>query len=142
MPDARIDIRFEDNPLVTGAPDIIFYAGMPLVTADGYALGTICVIDHSPKQLSLNQIEALQNLSNQVVKLLELRKTIQLLNASQKKLEEYAAQMKAFAHLASHDLKEPARMVNNFMKQLENNYANQLDDKSKKIINRRELKSD
>ena len=135
MPDARIDIRFEDNPLVTGAPDIIFYAGMPLVTADGYALGTICVIDHSPKQLSLNQIEALQNLSNQVVKLLELRKTIQLLNASQKKLEEYAAQMKAFAHLASHDLKEPARMVNNFMTQLENNYANQLDDKAKKFIN-------
>ena len=46
---------------------------------------------------------------------MELRKTIQLLNASQKKLEEFAAQMKAFAHLASHDLKEPARMVNNFI---------------------------
>lgn len=134
VPDARIDKRFQDNPLVTGAPDIVFYAGMPLVTAEGYPIGTICVIDHKPKQLSVSQIEALQNLSNQVVKLLELRKSIQLLNVSQKQLEEYAAQMKAFAHLASHDLKEPARMVNSFMKQLEDNYASQLDEKAKKYI--------
>jgi len=135
VPDARIDKRFEHNPLVTGAPDVVFYAGMPLVTSEGFPLGTICVIDHEPKQLSANQIEALQNLSNQVIKLLELRKSVQLLHESQTKLEEYAAQMKAFAHLASHDLKEPARMVKSYMKLLEDNYAGQLDEKARRYIN-------
>jgi len=134
VPDARLDKRFKDNPLVTGAPDIVFYAGMPLVTAEGFPLGTICVIDHAPKQLSANQVNALQNLSNQVVKLLELRKAIQLLHIAQVKLEEYAAQMKAFAHLASHDLKEPARMVKSYMTQLQDKYAGQLDEKAKRYI--------
>ncbi len=134
VPDARLDKRFENNPSVTGNPDIIFYAGMPLVTAEGFPLGMLCVIDHQPRELSASQIEAIQNLSKQIVKLLELRKSIQLLNASQNKLEEYAAQMKAFAHIASHDLKEPARMVNSFMNQLEVNYASQLDERAKKYI--------
>ena len=134
IPDARIDKRFENNPLVTQTPGIVFYAGMPLVTAEGYPLGMLCVIDHKPNQLSVNQVEALQSLSNQVVKLLQLRRSNQLLKASQNKLEEYAAQMKSFAHLASHDLKEPARMVNSFMKQLEANYGNQLDSRAKNYI--------
>ncbi len=134
VPDARLDERYEDNPSVTGAPKIIFYAGMPLVTAEGFPLGTLCVIDHEPKQLSTHQVEALQNLGNQVVKLLELRKSLQLLNTTHKKMEAYAAQMKAFAQLASHDLKEPARMVNIFMRQLENNYASQLDERARKYI--------
>jgi signal transduction histidine kinase len=134
VPDARMDKRFEDNPLVIGNPGIIFYAGMPLVTSDGFALGMLCVIDHQPRHLSERQIEAMQSLSSQVVKLLELRKSVQLLKASQKKLEDYADQMKAFVHLASHDLKEPARMVNKFMIKLENDYASQLDEKAKRYI--------
>ena len=134
VPDARKDKRFEDNPAVIGDPNIIFYAGMPLVTSDGFALGMLCVIDHQPKELTVDQIEAIQSLSNQVVKLLELRKSVNLLKASQKKIEDYADQMKAFAHLASHDLKEPARMVNNFMTKLEDKYASQLDEKAKKYI--------
>lgn len=105
VPDARKDKRFEDNPAVIGDPNIIFYAGMPLVTSDGYALGMLCVIDHQPKELTVAQIEAIQSLSNQVVKLLELRKSVNLLKASKKKLQDYADQMNAFAHLASHDLK-------------------------------------
>ena len=134
VPDARLDKRFEDNPAVKGNPGFVFYAGMPLVTSDGFPLGMLCVIDYQPKQLSENQFEALQSLSVQVVRLLELRKSVQLLEASQKKLEDYAEQMKAFAHLASHDLKEPARMVNSFMIKLENNYAGQLDEKAKRYI--------
>ena len=95
----------------------------------------LCIIDHQPKQLSDSQIKALQNLSNQVVKLLELKKFNQLLKASQNKLEANATQMIAFAHLALHDLKVPARMVNSFMKQLENSYFSQLDERAKKYLN-------
>lgn len=134
VPDARKDERFEGHPAITEDPAIVFYAGMPLVTGDGYPLGMLCVIDHQPRQLSEGQIEAMQSLSNQVVKLLDLRKSVNLLKASQKKLEDYADQMKAFAHLVSHDLKEPARTVNNFMTKLEDNYASQLDEKAKRYI--------
>jgi len=72
--DARRDERFHDNPLVTGEPYVIFYAGVPLISKNGYPLGTLCVIDDSPKELTEQQIGMLKILSNQVMKLIELRK--------------------------------------------------------------------
>lgn len=73
--DSREDKRFFDNPLVTEDPNVVFYAGMPLVTTKGFALGTLCVIDNEPKVLNESQIKALEALSNQLMKLLELRKS-------------------------------------------------------------------
>tara|TARA_B100001971_G_C18268046_1_gene596603 strand:- start:36477 stop:39428 length:2952 start_codon:yes stop_codon:yes gene_type:complete len=71
--DATKDERFFDNPLCTGSPNVVFYAGIPLKTSDGFSIGTLCVIDHSPKKLSKDQIENLNILAEQVVALIELR---------------------------------------------------------------------
>lgn len=76
VPDAQLDARFTDNPLVTGAPYIRFYAGAPLLTADHHALGTLCVIDEVPRTLTPKQTALLQVLSRQVVQLLELRRAL------------------------------------------------------------------
>ncbi|MEO7600194.1 MAG: ATP-binding protein [Opitutus sp.] len=73
VPDTQLDERFRGNPLVVHSPHIRYYAGVPLITPDGFALGTLCVIDHSPRKLSPGQIQALAALSRKAVAELELR---------------------------------------------------------------------
>jgi PAS domain S-box-containing protein len=76
VPDALKDTRFADNPLVLGLPNIRFYAGAPIVNPDGLPLGSLCVIDRTPRDLSAAQLQALMALSRQASALLEMRKAV------------------------------------------------------------------
>lgn len=76
VPDARQDVRLRDNPQVTGDPHIRFYAGAPLVTPEGHALGTLCVVDRVVRTLTPDQLEALDALRRQAEAQLELRRNL------------------------------------------------------------------
>lgn len=79
VPDALEDDRFRNNPLVVSEPHIRFYAGAPLINEDGYALGTLCVVDRSPRKLEPEQKEALKALSRLALAQLEFRRNLILL---------------------------------------------------------------
>lgn len=87
-PDLRQDARFSSIPAVTGEPYFKFYCGMPLVTDEGYALGTLCVMDFEPRQLSFEQTESLRRLSRQVMTQLELRRKLIELDRANKDLDQ------------------------------------------------------
>ncbi|MES2823203.1 MAG: GAF domain-containing sensor histidine kinase [Pseudomonadota bacterium] len=88
--DATKDNRFSDNDLVLGPPHIRFYAGAPLVTDEGLALGTLCVIDYKPRQLNSGQLDSLKALARQVMQLLRLKKTHDV-------MQQYSVRMQALA---------------------------------------------
>jgi signal transduction histidine kinase len=107
VPDMRVDDRFSRNPLVTGEPNAIFYAGAPLVTPEGYVLGSICVLDVKINNLNDEQLSALKGLAQQVMARLELQKKIKELNLAQEQLKNANKSLKSFAHIVSHDMKTP-----------------------------------
>lgn len=120
--DATKDERFVDNPLVTGKPDIRFYAGTPLTTFSGQNIGTLCVIDNKPGEITPDQLDALRILGKQVVKQFELKKALRLQNQHLFKLNEQRVELedlvkfkdKVFA-LIGHDLKGPIGSVSQLM---------------------------
>ena len=131
--DARKDKRFEDNPLVSEYK-AIFYAGAPLVDSDGFKLGTLCVYDHKPRQLSEKQIEALTALSKQVVSLFEQRYQNLKLLKFQETLSRRNENLKKFAHIVSHDLKSPLANIISLTELLEDENKGALNEESLQYI--------
>jgi class 3 adenylate cyclase len=86
--DLRQDARFSEFPFVKGEPYFKFYCGMPLITVEGYALGTLCVIDFNPRQLAFEQTESLRRLSRQVMTQLELRRKLVEVDQAIKELNQ------------------------------------------------------
>ncbi|MFT5532752.1 MAG: diguanylate cyclase (GGDEF)-like protein/PAS domain S-box-containing protein [Candidatus Paceibacteria bacterium] len=80
VPDAARDARFQDNPLVTDGPQLRYYAGEPLVTDDGFRIGTLCVMDQIPRSLSVSQRAAMAALGRSVMRQIESRRTSRLLD--------------------------------------------------------------
>lgn len=114
--DATKDDRFSWSPLVTGSPNIRFYAGAPLVNPEGYGLGSLCVIDQVPRKLSDKQREALHSLSELVVTQLELRNATREIEKRAALVKEIAAHLPICAHCRSAQGEDSAwRSVENFV---------------------------
>jgi len=119
IPDATQDERFANNPLVISDPKIRFYAGAPLITPDGYALGSLCVIDKVPRELRTEQKQALRVLARHVMMQLELRRHAKELNEANKANDETqneldkvkAENAKLKRELAKLKSKKPARKI-------------------------------
>ncbi|WP_417941203.1 sensor histidine kinase [Flavobacterium sp. RS13.1] len=123
IPDATKDERFFDNPLTTNEPNVVFYAGAPLNTKDGYTLGTLCVIDTKPREdLSEGQKESLKALGNQVIAQLELRKKNRFLEELNSEISRKNVQLSQFAHRLTHDLKVPISGINSLITFIKEDY--------------------
>ncbi len=129
VPNALEDERFCDNPLVAGDPHIRFYAGAPLITPDGHALGTLCVIDQQPGELSAEQTISLQILARQVVSQLELR-------LSNSKLRVLIKEKDNFIRLMSHDLRSAFGVVITFSSMLKRRYRQMTGDQALDIVDK------
>lgn len=105
--DASQSEIFFDNPLVTGNPNIRFYAGVPLVSSNGFKLGTLCVIDTKPKLLTPDQIFALKVLGTQIMKLLELRIAYKKVEQKRKAQKQQIEMQNKIIAVIAHDVRSP-----------------------------------
>ncbi len=132
--DATKDERFFDNPLVTGDPNVIFYAGVSLTTEKGLPLGTLCVIDNKPNDLTVSQRSSMSALGKQVMNVLNLRRNKTLLEKSLEQVKEKNLQLERFAAITAHDLKSPLVNVQGLVQILLEDFGDELNEQGLEIL--------
>ena len=125
--DAQQDERFRDNPYVTGDPHIRFYAGVPLTTATGATLGTLCVIDREPRELTREQMSALQALAHQAMAQLDLRRQNRELRELDRLKDEFVASV-------SHELRTPLTSIRGYIETLLDEEPGALTDDQRRFL--------
>ncbi|PRY32805.1 GAF domain-containing protein [Spirosoma oryzae] len=110
----RTDTRFWDHPSVIGNPNVSFYAGVPLRSSEGYAIGSLCVIDQKPRQLTSEQHTALKALADQVALLMELHRTNNNLRVAQAEAEALAHQKAQLLATLSHEIRTPLHALEGY----------------------------
>jgi len=137
--DATQDERFHDNPLVTSDPNIRFYAGIPLVSNNGFKLGTLCVIDSKPHVLTKEQVFALKSLAHHVIRLMELRMRNDQLNRQQKLMQQQAEMQKKIISIIAHDVRNPVSSLKNIIELGQNNILSEDETKELMIMAEKQL---
>jgi signal transduction histidine kinase len=129
VPNALQDPRFADNPLVVGPPGIRFYIGAPLINADGFALGTLCAIDYSPRPTpTQDRIDVLRSLADAVVDALELRARL----AERERIERLKNE---FVSTVSHELRTPLTSIAGMLELLDAEVVGALPTDAKEMVN-------
>ena len=123
--DAALHPKYASNPYVKGEPNVRFYAGMPIKTNQGQNIGTLCVIDKKPRELSIYQLETLRMLTSHIIYLMELRIALNLVNeqktiirSDSMLMEKYYAQnsqLKSLAQVLSHQISGPVASIKGLM---------------------------
>ncbi|WP_194852502.1 GAF domain-containing sensor histidine kinase [Nonlabens antarcticus] len=133
VPDATKDERFIGNPLLDEA-NIVFYAGVPLIDKNGYKLGSLCVFDTKPRELTDLQLRSLKSMAKHVMLLFEERQQNVELLRTKKELEERNEELKDFAGIVSHDLKAPLSNILMIADLLQKENAEKISERSMKYL--------
>ncbi len=134
VPNTRNDDRFVDNPFVSGENQIMFYAGIPLLTEEGYPIGSLCVIDNKPKELNETQQQALKMLANQTMRLIQLHKKTKELSRSRQLMLEINRELENFAQVTAENLKLPCDNAIEFTDLIAEKFADALDGDGKQLL--------
>jgi signal transduction histidine kinase len=129
VPDAAADARLASHPLVTSNPKLRFYAGAPLITPSGYRLGTLCVIDTVPREISAEQGDALESLARTVVTQLELRRSVENLKEARRTLLEQQTRTEAQVNQRTEQL----ALTNSSLQRLSGQLIRAQDDERRRI---------
>jgi signal transduction histidine kinase len=118
VPDAREDARFAGNPAVAAPGGVRAYAGAPLITSDGFGLGTLCVFDSEPRRFEVEQLQALRALARQVTSQFELRRYAVALAGTTARLQELERRKDDLAMLVGGELRAPLRLMDSYLEEL------------------------